>query len=278
MLVGGSASVCCCLLRRETKHSVWGVLPASKGFGYVSAPGSCVHQETVLCKMRCQWASSSLRLVEQAWVLWTWRAVWEAEFTSRVGWPWASCRCPVLFCAGGPPSGSSSVPRAPCLEVACSKAREWEGSAAFCLLYAVLTIFACSLVVAAYKCEVRRVHCSYSKWQQPSSAPVSSIDNGNTLACRTNKRSFSKQLNKTLVTSWVFVVSALNDICPRSGFEQNCFSMNGMKKSPNRAFVQLHMCIINVFYVVCFDLSLRAECWNDQRPGAIWEGFQLCCT
>lgn len=198
--------------------------------------------------------------------------------SSHPGWGGRGPAVAAQCCAGGPPSGSSSVPRAPCLEVACSKAREWEGSAAFCLLYAVLTIFACSLVVAAYKCEVRRVHCSYSKWQQLSSAPVSSIDNGNTLACRTNKHSFSKQLNKTLVTSWVFVVSALNDICPRSGFEQNCFSMNGMKKSPNRAFVQLHTCIINVFYVVCFDLSLRAECWNDQRPGAIWEGFQLCCT
>lgn len=42
------------------------------------------------------------------------------------------------------------------LEVVCSKARGSEGSAAFCLLYAVLTIFACSLVVAAYKCEVQK--------------------------------------------------------------------------------------------------------------------------
>lgn len=56
------------------------------------------------------------------------------------------------------------------------------------------------------------------------------------------------------------MVSALNDICPCSGFEQNCFSMNGMKKSPNHAFVLLHTCIINVFYVVCIDLSLSAEC------------------
>lgn len=73
MLVGGSVSDCWCLLRRETKHSVWGVLPAppvpwASNFGYKSRLLAAVFIRRQFC-VKCDAGELVLlRLVKQAWV------------------------------------------------------------------------------------------------------------------------------------------------------------------------------------------------------------------
>lgn len=157
MLVGGSVSDCCCLLRRETKHSVWGVLPAppvpwASNFGYKSRLLAAVFIRRQFC-VKCDAGELVLPQVGQAGL----------GVVNLKG-----CTRSRVHIQGGVAVGQLSLPSAVLglgttewqllcsLGIVCSKARGSEGSAAFCLLYAVLTIFACSLVVAAYKCEVQK--------------------------------------------------------------------------------------------------------------------------
>lgn len=116
MLVGGSVSDCCCLLRRETKHSVWGVLPAppvpwASNFGYKSRLLAAVFIRRQFC-VKCDGRTNSFA---SGWSSRHGCRELEGLCEKQNSHPgWCGHRCPVLLAhaalAGGPLSGCSSVP------------------------------------------------------------------------------------------------------------------------------------------------------------------------